>query len=61
MGGQDAIVRWRNDKLVNADYIHMNFQGGEKMAGLFVSALRDALGTAKRAPTPSDTDKEHKK
>lgn len=61
MGGEDAIVRWRNDKLVNADYIHMNFQGGEKMAGLFVSTLRDALGTAKRAPTPSDTDKEHKK
>lgn len=43
MGGTDAIVRWRNDRLVNADYIHLNFRGGEKLAGLFAAALRDAL------------------
>ena len=58
MGGEDAIVRWRADKLVNADYIHMNFQGGEKMAGLFVNALQDALkGSATAAPVETTETK----
>ncbi len=39
MGGEDAIVDWRNDKLVNADYIHLNFDGGRRLAELFVKAL----------------------
>ena len=43
MGGEDAIVDWRNDKLVNADYIHLNFDGGRRLAGLFVKALDSSI------------------
>lgn len=31
MGGEDAIVRWRNDKLANGDYIHLNHAGGKRL------------------------------
>lgn len=43
MGGNDAVVRWRDDKLINADYIHLNAKGGAALAKLFTDALTDAL------------------
>ncbi len=43
MGGDDAIVNWRERKLVNADYIHLNHKGGEELARLFVDALKNYL------------------
>lgn len=39
MGGDNAIVAWRQAKEVNADYIHLNFDGGRHLADLFVDAL----------------------
>ncbi|MDE7125805.1 MAG: hypothetical protein K2O12_04930 [Muribaculaceae bacterium] len=43
MGGDDAIVDWREKKLVNADYIHLNHKGGEALAQLLVDALSKAI------------------
>lgn len=43
MGGDDAVVRWRNDKLINADYIHLNAKGGAALAKLFTDALNAAI------------------
>ncbi len=43
MGGEDAIVRWREEGRVNADYIHMNFKGGARMASLLMQAIEDAV------------------
>lgn len=43
MGGDDAVVRWRDDKLINADYIHLNAKGGAALARLFTNALYEAL------------------
>ncbi|MCM1452385.1 MAG: GDSL-type esterase/lipase family protein [Clostridium sp.] len=39
MGGQDAIVKWKNDGLANSDYIHINSAGGKKIATELVNAL----------------------
>lgn len=39
MGGADAIVDWRERKLVNADYIHLNHKGGEVLARKFTDAI----------------------
>lgn len=39
MGGEDAIVDWRERKLVNADYIHLNHKGGEVLAKKFTDAI----------------------
>ncbi len=43
MGGQDAIVQWRKDKLVNADYIHLNHKGGAEMASRLLHAIQASL------------------
>lgn len=43
MGGDDAIVDWRERKLVNADYIHLNHKGGEALAKLLVDAIKHAV------------------
>lgn len=43
MGGNDAVVVWRERKLVNADYIHLNHKGGEVLAQLLVDALSNAI------------------
>ena len=43
MGGEDAVVGWRNRKLLNADYIHLNHAGGAELAKLFDSALQMAV------------------
>ena len=52
MGGDDAIVRWRADRLVNTDYIHLNFRGGARLADLFAKALDDALTQPDSPLTP---------
>lgn len=39
MGGEDAIVSWRADKYVNADYIHLNAKGGAELASRLVKSL----------------------
>lgn len=43
MGGDGAVVDWRKRKLMNADYIHINHDGGKELAKLFYQALSKAL------------------
>lgn len=43
MGGADAICRWRNEGLVNADYIHLNHKGGGVLAKELILALKMKL------------------
>lgn len=43
MGGENAIVDWRKRKLVNADYIHLNHDGGKELAVLLSKSLFKAL------------------
>lgn len=43
MGGEDAVLKWRAEGLINADYIHLNHKGGKALADLFVKALAKAL------------------
>ena len=44
MGGDNAVVDWRRRKLVNADYIHLNYAGGRELATLFYQSLNASLG-----------------
>jgi lysophospholipase L1-like esterase len=43
MGGEDAVVSWREKGLVNADYIHLNHKGGGELAKEFVNSLKMKL------------------
>lgn len=43
MGGDGAIVEWRKRKLMNADYIHINHDGGRELAELFYQSLARAI------------------
>lgn len=43
MGGDKAVKDWRKRKLVNADYIHLNHQGGDELAKLFDKSLQLSL------------------
>ncbi len=43
MGGEGAIVDWRTKKLVNGDYIHLNSDGGKRLAEEFVKSLNRSL------------------
>ena len=43
MGGDNAIVDWRKRNLMNADYIHINHDGGRELARLFYNSLSKAL------------------
>lgn len=43
MGGEGAVVEWRNNHLINPDYIHLNQKGGEALAQLLMEALSKAL------------------
>lgn len=43
MGGQDAVVDWRNRKLVNGDFIHLNSAGGRELATLLVNSIKKML------------------
>lgn len=42
-GGEGAIVEWRRRGLVNADYIHLNHQGGKELANEFFIAFEAAI------------------
>lgn len=39
MGGEDAIVRWRNDKLANGDFIHLNHAGGKRLGRTLFNSI----------------------
>ncbi len=43
MGGEDGVVNWRQRKLVNGDYIHLNGDGGREMAYLLVPSINRML------------------
>lgn len=43
MGGQDASVRWAEQKWVNKDYLHLSYLGGRKLADEFVKSLNHVL------------------
>lgn len=43
MGGSGASADWRKRHLMNADYIHLNHDGGRELAKLLYSALEDAI------------------
>jgi len=43
MGGEGAIINWRQQKLVNGDYIHLNSNGGARLAEEFVASLNRKL------------------
>ena len=58
MGGEDAIVDWRNRKLVNGDYIHLNHNGGKELGKLLFESLNRAVNgqTAKVAQPATQTE-----
>ena len=43
MGGENASVKWAEEKLVNKDYIHLSYTGGRKLATEFVKSLNHAI------------------
>ncbi len=43
MGGEGAVISWRQQKLVNGDYIHLNSNGGARLAEEFVASLNRKL------------------
>lgn len=43
MGGEDAVVSWRERSLVNPDYIHLNAKGGKALSDLFIESLNLSL------------------
>ncbi|MDE5940989.1 MAG: hypothetical protein K2H14_02645 [Muribaculaceae bacterium] len=44
MGGTDAVVAWRENGWINADYIHLNHKGGAELASRFVEAVSHSVG-----------------
>ncbi len=43
MGGENSVVDWRKRRLMNADYIHLNRDGGREMARLLFDAISRSL------------------
>ncbi len=43
MGGEDAVVEWRNNGWVNPDYIHLNSKGGRELGEKLTHAILEAL------------------
>lgn len=43
MGGEGAAIEWRKNRHLNADYIHLNHDGGAELARLFDYALSHAV------------------
>ena len=43
MGGEDAVVKWRQDGLINPDYIHLNHKGGQAVSDLLYKAIMTSL------------------
>lgn len=40
MGGEDAVVAWSNEGLINKDYIHMTHKGGARLAKELFNAIQ---------------------
>jgi lysophospholipase L1-like esterase len=43
MGGENASIRWREQGLINADYVHLNSKGGAALSKLFIKSLTNIL------------------
>jgi lysophospholipase L1-like esterase len=43
MGGTNAAIAWREQGLINADYIHLNAKGGATLADTFIKSFKSAL------------------
>lgn len=43
MGGEDAVVQWCDEGLINKDYIHMTHKGGARLADALYKAIRHSL------------------
>lgn len=43
MGGKNAVVDWRKNGYINADYIHLNAKGGKRLSEIFLKSLYSAL------------------
>lgn len=43
MGGADAVVSWRANGWINADYIHLNHKGGAELGARFADAIKNAV------------------
>lgn len=43
MGGENAVVAWRQEGRINPDYIHLNAKGGKELGALLSEALKNAL------------------
>ena len=43
MGGDNAVLTWRENGFINPDYIHLNAKGGKKLADIFVASLKKML------------------
>lgn len=39
MGGDGAALRWRDQGLINPDYIHLNYKGGKALSDLMFNAI----------------------
>ena len=62
MGGEGAVVEWRNKSLINPDFIHLNHKGGQELATRFVTTLTKYLDKPKVHKTPvSQTHKTTKR
>ncbi len=43
MGGEDAVVQWCDEGLINKDYIHMTHKGGARLADALYKAISHSL------------------
>ena len=43
MGGDNAVIEWRDAGEINPDYIHLNAKGGSRLAILLYNAIIAAL------------------
>jgi len=43
MGGEDAVVQWNRNGLVNKDYVHLSHKGGQKLAEPLFNAIINSL------------------
>lgn len=51
MGGDGAAVRWREEGLVNPDYIHLNHKGGKRFSDLLFKAIQRNLNNTNTKKT----------
>lgn len=43
MGGEDSVIDWVKARDINKDYIHLSFNGGDRLSKLFVNDLLEVL------------------